>query len=419
MNLAQMREQLANLTAQYNAHVAQGVTLATAATPDVAAINAHNAVSNTLQAQIAALRNAIAAAEAQGAAAAAAQPAPAEDDSIVARRNAIRGSREYTRAFCAALRAGYKPGKSAYQERFKPLHDVMTIGGGDPAGSEGGFAVPVDVDTEINRLVSEQFAMRNFFRVVNVNTDTGSRNIGIGKLNKFVKIGEGLPAKKTGSGAYDAHLSAAEQKILDRVNYSVSTYRKMVELSREMMADEDAGLLAYVEELLADAKCATENAEFLALLNKLTPLTLDAGITGTVDKIKTVLNTKLRAAYSKRAMLMTNGEGFNVMDLETDSNGRALLQPCPSEATGNLVLGRRIEHADVEDLPDLETGHPLYIGDLQSYGVLFDRQGMEISTTDVGGDAWENNTISLRAIIRQDYQVWDPNAAKLLVLPKA
>lgn len=419
MNLSQMREQLQNLTNQYNAAAATGAQLAMDATPDVSAIQANNTTCANLQASITALRNAIAGNEAQGAAAASTTTAPAMDESAMARRNSIRASREYTRAFCAAMRNGYKPGRSQYQEQYKPLHDVLTIGGGDPAGSQGGFAVPQDIDTTINRLIKEKFALRNYFRVENVNTTTGSRVLENGKFARFVKIAEGQPAKKTGTGAYDAHVTGTEGDILKKVSYSLSTYRKMVELSAELLQDEDAGIVAYISEKLAEAKAATENYELLALLNTLTAATLTA--TDSVAKVKEVLNTKLTRAYSKRAMVLTNANGFNVLDMAEDDYGRPLLQPNPAMSTGKMIAGHVLDYADNADIADETvesvTKHPLYVGDFASFGVLFDHAGgMELATSTEGGDSWENNTVSLRAIMRQDYQIWDGSAAQKILL---
>ena len=171
MNLAQLRERLQNLQNELSTAVQNGMQLldqGSAAPTDQ--ITANNAEVARINAQITAVRNAIAELEGRQQSEAVRQPVPANvDDEIFARRDAIRATREYNRAFYAAIANGYRPGADNYQERYKPLMDVLTIGGGDPAGEQGGFIVPVDLETEITRLINELNPLRQYFNVENVN----------------------------------------------------------------------------------------------------------------------------------------------------------------------------------------------------------------------------------------------------------
>lgn len=407
MNLAQLRERLQNLQNELSTAVQTGMQLlnqGSAAPTDQ--ITANNAEVARINAQITAVRNAIAEMEGRQQADAQRQPAPTNaDDGVIARRDAIRGSREYNRAFYAAIRNGFQPGGGNYQDAYRPLMDVLTIGGGDPVGEQGGFLVPVDLETEITRLINEQNPLRQYFNVENVNANSGYRNVETGVALQFEKLAEGAEASA---------MTDADKKMLRQVKYSLSTYRKHVQMSMELANDQTA-MQNYLAEKLADAKVATENANLLALVNTLEASVIANG-SSVMDAIKQALNKKLRRAISKRAVILTNASGYTLMDGEKDTNQRPLLQPNPASATGNLVYGRPMDYVDDADMANLAGGAPVVVGYLKAFAALFDRGAMELASTAVGGAAWSTYTIDTRAIIRQDYQVMDPTAAVMLAL---
>lgn len=406
MTLAQLRERLQNLQNELSAAVQTGMQLLDqGSNAPTDQITANNAEVARINAQITMVRNAIAEVEGRQQPQAAAQPGAFADDSIIARRDAIRGSREYNRAFYAALRNGFRPGGDSYQETYKPLMDVLTIGGGDPAGEQGGFIVPVDLETEINRLIKELSPLRDYFNVENVNANSGYRTIETGVRLAFEKLNEGATAPA---------MTEADKKLLRQVHYSLATYRKHVKLSMELANDAPA-MQRYLAEKLSEAKVITENANLLALVNLLEPTAVSAE-TSALDAVKNALNKKLRRAISKRSVVLTNATGFNLMDMEKDQMGRPMLQPNPADATGHMIKGRVMDYVDDEDMENLEGGAPVVVGFLKAYATLFDRGAMELGSTNVGGDAWSSYTVDVRAIMRQDYQVMDPTAAVMLAL---
>lgn len=408
MTLAEMRERLQDLTNQLNSTVQAGLELVGSNAP-TDQITANNNTAASLSAQIQSLRNAIAVQEGQQRQQAQQQPIPEEDAGIAARRNQIRGSREYHRAFLSAISNGYHPGDGLrYNDAYKPLMDVLTIGGGDPAGEQGGFIVPVDMETNIIKLTNELNPLRNYFTVETVSTNTGTRVIERGVKLQFEKVGEAQPTPV---------LEDAEHKLLRQINYALSTYRKIVPIGRELATDAPA-MQTYLEHKLAEAKIATENANLIALLNKLTPTAVAAGNPIHLA-VKGALNRKLRRAISRRSMILTNASGYNLMDCELDANNRPILQPNPTLATEDRLCNRPLDYVDDEDMADLAGGSPVYIGDLKSYGVLFDRGAMEMESTAVGGDSWRNYGLEIRAVMRQDYQIYDDTAAVALALASA
>ena len=405
MTLTEMRERLQDLSRQLSDTVQAGLQLVSDSA-STEQINANNNQAAALSAQIQTLRNGIAQMEGQQRADMSAQTSPAEDASATARRDQIRASREYSRAFFSALANGYRPGDALrYSETYKPLMDVLTIGGGDPAGEQGGFVVPVDMETNIIRLVDEMNPLRQYFHVENVTTNSGTRVIERGVRLQFERINE--------AGATPV-LEDPAHKLLRQISYTLGTYRKIIPLSQELVSDA-AAMQRYCELKLAEAKVATENANLLALLAKLTPTTVAADEPIHLA-VKHALDKTLRRAISRRAMILTNATGYSLMDEELDGNLRPILQPDPTQATADRLCGRALDYVDDADMADLEAGAPVYIGDFASYGVLFDRGAMQLDATTVGGDAWRNYGLELRAVMRQDYQVYDDTAACALAL---
>jgi len=85
-----------------------------------------------------------------------------------------------------------------------------------------------------------------------------------------------------------------------------------------------------------------------------------------------------------------------------DLNGRGLLQPDPTNATMMKMFGRRVVAVSDAQLPNLSTNTyaPFYIGDMREFATLFSKEGFEVASTDVGGDAWAKDSTEVRGIAR-------------------
>lgn len=93
-----------------------------------------------------------------------------------------------------------------------------------------------------------------------------------------------------------------------------------------------------------------------------------------------------------------------------DKNGRPLLVPNPADPQVLRYRGRQVVYGDDTELPGGEGRIPLYVGNFKALGTLFVRKGIELATTDVGGDAWATDSMELRAICRLDAVEMDPAA---------
>jgi HK97 family phage major capsid protein len=283
-------------------------------------------------------------------------------------------------------------------ESLSPLYKALSESGGTTPGEDGGFLVPVDFDNQIRLLEKDYLDLAAFFNVEPVSTLSGWR-----------VVEDGTP-KKLPSVAELGTIGKDDQPKFKRINYAVTTYADRLPISNELLDDNAANLLAYVARWFAPKYVLTKNALLLPLLTALTsPVSLTAG---SEDKLlRKALITRLNTAHSRRATLLTNQSGYAEMDSWADSTGRPLLVPNPADAQVMRYRGRAVAYGDDVELPNSETAIPLYAGNLKALGTLFVRKGIELATTNVGGDAWASNTTEVRAICRLDAKQVDGTAA--------
>lgn len=333
-------------------------------------------------------------------------------------------SREYARAFAAALRGGANPGRpETYRDAFKPVFDAMTIAGGTPAGADGGFLVPEDVDNTIRALRRELSPVSALFNQETVTTNSGWRVVDTAPTKGFTALTGEIPS---GGIAKD------DQPAFSKISYSLTTYGLIVPISNELAQDEDANLLGYLGRWFGRKLILTENKLLLDLLAGLTATNVALASENALDAVKAALNVALDPEISRNAALLTNQDGYNILDQLKDSDGRPLLQPDPTNATGYLIKGRPVHILSNAHLPTVtktkegQTADgtegdytPLYIGDFRAFGTLFRRAPLEMRATDIGGTAFSTNSLEVRGIARMAAKQFDGAAAVARKLFKA
>ena len=306
----------------------------------------------------------------------------------------VRGSNEYARAFAKAMANGANVKRSAGVEGYAPLYKALTITGGDPTGKEGGFLVPVEFDNAIIRLTKDYLDLSKLFHEENVTATTGWRAVEAGVPTALPNVDELATIGKVGTPS------------LNKVSYSVKKFADRLPISNELLEDETAGLLQYVAEWFAPKYILTKNA---LLLPMLTGLTKTVALTaGSEDKLlRQAMVKQLNTANSRAATLLTNQSGYAEMEGWEDGNKRALLVPDPTAPEALRYRGRPVVYGDDTELPAKE----LYVGNFKALGTLFVRKGIEMATTNVGGEAWATDSTEVRVICRMDAQQVNGDAA--------
>ena len=275
---------------------------------------------------------------------------------------------------------------------------------GDPIGSTASYTVPEDILTRVEHYKDVDYALEKDIDVVPVKTNKGARTYQKKTTpNIFVDIDE--------NGVISEEIKAPE---FERVPYIIQDRAGFMPVSNDLIHDSDANIMGIVTEWLGLADVNTTNAHILRLIGGKPGVNLKD-----IDGIKTALNVTLGQAYKAGAKIYTNDDGLNYLDTLKDTTGRPLLNPDPTDSAkmslrcGTTVLPIKVLPNKVFYTP--ESGNvPFIIGNLYDYVRKYDRQKLTIdasTTASLGSfNAFAQNMTLLRAIVRNDFRVKDPDS---------
>ncbi|CUB50915.1 Phage capsid family protein [Bacillus subtilis] len=307
----------------------------------------------------------------------------------------VDGEMEYRDVFMKALRN--KPLNAEEREFLEDDLEKRAMSG--LTGEDGGLVIPQDIQTKINELSRSFDALEQYVTVEPVRTRSGSRVLEKNsEMIPFVEITEMGEIPETDNPKFS------------NVQYAVKDRAGILPLSRSLLQDSDQNILKYVINWLGKKSKVTRNVLILNVIEKLTKQAIKS-----LDDIKDVLNVKLDPAISPNAILLTNQDGFNYLDKLKDKDGKYILQSDPTQKNKKLFAGTNpvvvVSNRFFKTKGTTNKKAPLIIGDLKEAIVLFKREDMELASTDVGGKAFTRNTLDLRAIQRDDVQMWDNESA--------
>lgn len=315
------------------------------------------------------------------------------DNGNVEERDMQELEKEYTGIFLSGIRR-----RPVSQEQRSVISEyerraVMNEGGTNPAIPDGdsGLVVPQDIQTQINKLMRAFNDLSEYVRVENVNALSGSRVLEKDEdMTPFADVDEYGVIGNTDNPKFTP------------VSYKVKKRAGILPITNELLADNDANLIAYITDWISRKAAFTRNYHIIALLNSLskTPIVNTKGI-------NSILNVTLDPAISATATILTNQDGFDWLDNQVDGMGRPILMDDITQPGRKLFKGRRIAVTANRMLPSVDDKAPFVIGNLKQTVVLFNRRFFELASTKEGGDAFKRDTTDLRTIMRDDYVKWD------------
>lgn len=269
--------------------------------------------------------------------------------------------------------------------------------------ADGGYTVPEDIQTTINKWADVEYSLLQDIDVVTVSTNKGARTYQAKTdADVFVDLDE--------NGAITKEIEAPK---FERVTYSIQDRAGFMPVSNDLIADSDANIVSIVSEWLGKANVATSNAKILEMIATKAQTELTD-----VDGIKGAVNVTLGQAYKHGAKIITNDDGLNYLDTLKDENGRYLLNPDPTNPAkmtlrcGTVVLPVKVLPNKI--LKTVDNKVPMIVGDLKSAIRKWDRQSMSIKASDVASigsfNAYAMNMTLFRAILRDDYTAMDFDA---------
>lgn len=281
--------------------------------------------------------------------------------------------------------------KNQFVKEFKNMITSGTTGTGN-----GGLTIPDDVQQQIRTLVRQQFSLQSIVNVESVTTTHGSRT-----YEKLADITPLVELDEDGKAIGDN-----DDPELTVVKYLIHEYAGINTATNSLLKDTVANILQWLTNWIAKKVVVTRNLKILEVMNKAPKKPTIAKF----DDVKDLENNTLDPAIESTSSFLTNQSGYNVLSKLKDADGRYLMQPDVTQPDRYLIDGKPVLRIADKWLPDVSGSHPLYFGDFKQAITLFDRENMELTTTNIGGGAFETNTTKVRVIDRFDVQLIDDGA---------
>ena len=272
------------------------------------------------------------------------------------------------------------------------------------SNADGGYTVPEDIVTRIEKYRDAKASLRQHVRVIPVQTMSGARTFKKrATVTGFAKVLENGKFAKKNTPQFE------------RLPYKIDKFGGYFVLSDEVMEDSDVNLVNEVVELIGDEARVTDNVEIINVVKTAKPSPVNFE---DLDGIKKALNVTLGQAFRATSRIYTNDNGLQFLDTLIDGNGRPLLAPSPVDPM-KMVLGCGPTTVEIvvlpnADFPNLTEGIPFIVGDLDEGVALFDRRRvtlMQSKTASVEGyNAFEQGGLLIRADERADYVLRDAAA---------
>ena len=322
-------------------------------------------------------------------------------DNLTAQRDAIKDQLDEARALeVKNMKSEDKKPLSKKEldvkDQFvKDFKNMVTSGTAGAAGN-GGLTIPTDIQTAIHTLVRQYASLQNLVNVESVTTASGSR-----VYEKLVDI---TPLKNLDAEA--GQIGDNDDPELTLIKYAIKRYAGITTITNSLLKDTAENILAWLSTWIARKVVVTRNQAILAVLNQPTKKQTIAKF----DDIKDLENNTLDPAIEATSSFVTNQSGYNVLSKVKDAEGRYMLQRDVTRPDVYLLDGKPITVIADKWLPDIAGAHPLYFGDFKQAITLFDRENMELMSTNVGGGSFETDTTKIRVIDRFDVQPIDDGA---------
>lgn len=249
-----------------------------------------------------------------------------------------------------------------------------------PEGTNGeGYILPQDIRTLINKKIRQYKSLRDVLGYMPAGALTGSFPV-----ENFETV-SGLVDFTDGTDGED------EDEIkFKNVKFSLQEKAAFIKLSNTLLSLTDNALINYVVNVFARKAVVTENTMGLAVLksNKTVKAIADW------KALKSSINKDLDPGVLFGTVIVTNQDGFDVLDAALDSFGRPILQPNPANPTQNLFKGYPVEVYSNAMLPTTNGKAPIIYGNLSCAVCFVDLNGQIAFATSSEAGFMSNTTIA-------------------------
>jgi len=252
-------------------------------------------------------------------------------------------------------------------------------------GSNGeGYILPQDVKTKINTLIRQYKSFRDVLGYMPTTALTGSFPI-----ENFETVSELIDFTDGTDG------TEADDVKFRNVPFALKEKGALIKLSNTLLAMTDNDLINYVAQIFAKKAMITENKMAITALKN------GKTVKAVADwkALKKSINVDLDEAVKYGLVVVTNQDGFDVLDSALDAQGRPVLQPDPTQPTRKLFMGFPVEVYSNSLLATTGTTTkkaPIYYGNLAEAVKFVDNGKYSFATSSEAG--FKSNTTFARVI---------------------
>ena len=278
----------------------------------------------------------------------------------------------------------------------------------EKVNEDGGFAVPEDIQTKINKRLKDTTDLFNLVDLEKVFTRKGQRT--------YEKRADQTPLVNLDEYG---KITDVDNPKLERMSFNLHDFAGLMTIPNDLLKFANSELENFLINWLVDKVRITRNLKILygtgsedvqgiMKSSKYKEIALKAD--ATLKDFKKCKNVELMNVFKPTAKWIVNQDGFNYLDSLEDKTGRPYLQPDPKQPTQYLFLGLPVVELLNTTLKTEEDNIPILLGDLKEAYKLFYDENYELLTTNIGAGAFETNTTKARVITRLDGSEKDKDA---------
>ena len=251
--------------------------------------------------------------------------------------------------------------------------------------------IPQEVVTPVLELKNSKYNLAQYATVKTVSTGAGHYPIAKRNNTAVLATKEEL-----------ADIADVDANMFEDVPFDVKTRAGKIALSNEVIDDSAVDIVSEVKNQLQKLVDNTDNKNIMSVL---TGDTFKKETASTTDDLKKIFNVDLDPALNKTWFV--NQSGFNYLDTLKDNEGRYLLQPNPTAASGFALFGAPVVMISDTVMPNNADGSfPMIAGDISEAVAVFRRNQVTAQW-----DKFDQFAQGLSVIVRNDYKPISADAA--------
>ena len=308
----------------------------------------------------------------------------------------------------------------AFADNMKKIRNSMSEG----SNTDGGYTVPEDISTDIEKLREAKFSLEQLVDVETVSKMSGRRTFKKrSSQTGFNKVGE---SGKIGAKATPQY---------DKIEYNIDKYAGVLPVTDDLLEDSDANIYNEIVSWIADESRVTRNKLILEQINSKEKTKIDGFDSGLnyLDTLKDKNDNYLLSVNPADPMKRVLSAGSTIIPIEVIpnvdlANANVYTLTSDTDITAGKTYYTRTgsgpyvySAVETPAKASLSTyyevtavQYPIIIGDLKEGIKLFDRKKVNIvaSNTAAAGElnAFEEDLTLFRAIEREDVVVRDKDA---------